>query len=182
VTWQLVLAGLLVGTLVGMTGMGGGSLMTPILVIVFGINPTVAIGSDIAHGAIFKTVGAVQHRRMGNVRAQLAGWMLLGSAPMSLLGVWLADWLQGRYGDGIESVMGQVLGGALLFGCVGLLAKTFVRAKAAATGWPGTWTWASSAGCCSARSRACSSAVTCRCRSRSGRSASSSPPCSASPA
>ena len=58
--------------------MGGGSLMTPVLVILFGVSPTVAIGTDIAHGAIFKTVGAVQHRRMGNVRAQLAGWMLLG--------------------------------------------------------------------------------------------------------
>src|SRR5262249_61866190 len=127
--WQLALAGLLVGTLVGMTGMGGGSLMTPILVIVFGVTPPVAIGSDIAHGAIFKTVGAIQHRRMGNVRAQLAGWMLLGSAPMSLLGVWLAHRLEQQYGDGVESVMGQVLGGALLFGCVGLLGKTFVRAR-----------------------------------------------------
>jgi uncharacterized membrane protein YfcA len=129
-TWEFTLTGLLVGTLVGLTGMGGGSLMTPILVIVWGVNPIVAIGSDIAHGAIFKTVGALQHRRMGNVRAQLAGWMLLASAPMSLLGVWLADWLQGRYGGGIESVSAQVLGGALLFGCVGLLAKTLARARA----------------------------------------------------
>jgi uncharacterized protein len=72
-TWQFTLTGLLIGTLVGLTGMGGGSLMTPVLVILFGVNPTVAIGTDIAHGAIFKTVGAVQHRRMGNVRAQLAG-------------------------------------------------------------------------------------------------------------
>jgi len=127
--WQFTLAGLLVGTLVGMTGMGGGSLMTPILVILFGVNPAVAVGTDIAHGAIFKTVGAVQHRKMGNVRAQLAGWMLLGSAPMSLLGVWLANWLQDTYGDGVESTMGRVLGGALLFGCVGLLAKSFVHAK-----------------------------------------------------
>jgi len=107
VTWQLVLAGLLIGTLVGLTGMGGGSLMTPILVILFGVNPTVAIGSDIAHGAIFKTVGAFQHRRMGNVRAQLAGWMLLGSAPMSLVGVSLASWLERHYGDSVESVMGS---------------------------------------------------------------------------
>ena len=127
--WQFTLAGLLVGALVGMTGMGGGSLMTPILVILFGVNPTVAVGSDIAHGAIFKTVGAFQHRKMGNVRAQLAGWMLLGSAPMSLLGVWLANWLQDTYGDGVESTMGRVLGGALLFGCVGLLAKSFIHAK-----------------------------------------------------
>jgi uncharacterized membrane protein YfcA len=129
VTWQLVLAGLLIGTLVGLTGMGGGSLMTPILVILFGVNPTVAIGSDIAHGAIFKTVGAFQHRRMGNVRAQLAGWMLLGSAPMSLVGVSLASWLERHYGDSVESVMGQILGGALLFGCVGLVAKNFIASK-----------------------------------------------------
>jgi uncharacterized protein len=127
--WEFTLAGLLVGALVGMTGMGGGSLMTPILVILFGVNPTVAVGSDIAPGAIFKTVGALQHRRMGNVRAQLAGWMLLGSAPMSLLGVWLATWLQDHYGKGVESTMGRVLGGALLFGCVGLVAKSFVNAK-----------------------------------------------------
>jgi uncharacterized membrane protein YfcA len=127
--WQFTLAGLLVGTLVGMTGMGGGSLMTPILVILLGVNPAVAVGTDIAHGAIFKTVGAVQHRKMGNVRAQLAGWMLLGSAPMSLVGVWLANWLQDTYGDGVESTMGRVLGGALLFGCVGLLAKSFIHAK-----------------------------------------------------
>ena len=66
---------------------------------------------------------------MGNVRAQLAGWMLLGSAPMSLVGVWLANWLNDRYGDDIESVMAQVLGAALLFGCAGLIAKTFVQAK-----------------------------------------------------
>ncbi len=127
--WELTLTGLLIGTLVGMTGMGGGSLMTPILVILFGFKPALAVGTDIAHGAIFKTLGALQHRRMGNVRAQLAGWMLLGSAPMSLLGVWLADWLQNHYGKGVESTMGRVLGGALLFGCVGLVAKNFVNSK-----------------------------------------------------
>ena len=88
-TWQLVLVGLFTGLLVGMTGMGGGSLMTPILVFLFGIPPSTAIGTDIAHGAAFKTVSAVQHRRMGNVRARLAGWMLIGSVPASLLGVWL---------------------------------------------------------------------------------------------
>src|ERR671922_307074 len=89
-TWQLTVVGLLTGILVGMTGMGGGSLMTPILVFLFGIPPTTAIGTDIAHGAVFKSVGAVQHRRMGNVRARLAGWMLIGSAPTSLLGVALS--------------------------------------------------------------------------------------------
>ena len=132
--WEFVLTGLFTGVLVGMTGMGGGSLMTPILVFLFGIPPTTAIGTDIAHGAAFKTVGAVQHRRMGNVRARLAGLMLIGSAPMSLLGVWVGVQLTDRYGDDVESVMGQVLGGALLFGAVGLVAKSLVRTEAVGRG------------------------------------------------
>jgi uncharacterized protein len=127
VDWKYTVLGLFTGLLVGMTGMGGGSLMTPLLVFLFGVPPTTAIGTDIAHGAAFKTVSAVQHRRMGNVRARLAGWMLLGSAPLSLVGVWLATRLTERYGDGVEDVMAQVLGGALLFGCVGLVAKSLVQ-------------------------------------------------------
>jgi uncharacterized membrane protein YfcA len=129
-TWQYALVGLLTGVLVGMTGMGGGSLMTPLLVFLFGVPPATAIGTDIAHGAAFKTVSAVQHRRMGNVRARLAGWMLVGSAPASLLGVWVNVWLTDRYGDDVESVMGQVLGAALLFGAAGLIAKSIVQGEA----------------------------------------------------
>jgi uncharacterized membrane protein YfcA len=127
VDWKLTVAGLFTGLLVGMTGMGGGSLMTPILVFLFGIPPSTAIGTDIAHGAVFKTVGAVQHRRMGNVRARLAGWMLIGSIPASLAGVWLNEYLTDRYGDEAESVLGHVLGVALLFGAVGLIAKSLVQ-------------------------------------------------------
>jgi uncharacterized membrane protein YfcA len=129
VTWQFVLTGLLIGVLVGMTGMGGGSLMTPILVIVFGFKPTLAVGTDILHGAIFKTVGALRHRRLGTVHAQLSGWMFLGSAPMSLLGVALATHLKHEYGEGAQSVMSYILGGALLFGALGLAAKSLMRSK-----------------------------------------------------
>ncbi len=129
-TWQYTLLGLLTGVLVGMTGMGGGSLMTPLLVFLFGVPPSTAIGTDIAHGAVFKSVGAFQHRRMGNVRALLAGWMLVGSVPASLIGVWVNVQLTERYGDDVESVMGQVLGGALLFGAVGLIAKSLVQKEA----------------------------------------------------
>jgi uncharacterized membrane protein YfcA len=103
--------------------------MTPLLVFLFGVPPATAIGTDIAHGAAFKTVGAVQHRRMGNVRARLAGWMLIGSAPMSVLGVWVGVQLTERYGDDIESAMGQVLGAALLFGAAGLVAKSVIRTQ-----------------------------------------------------
>jgi uncharacterized membrane protein YfcA len=126
-TWQFVLTGLLIGTLVGMTGMGGGSLMTPILVIVFGFKPTLAVGTDILHGAIFKTVGAIRHRRLGTVHHQLSGWMFLGSAPFSLLGVALSTRIEHRYGDSATEVMGYILGGALLFGAVGLVLKSFVK-------------------------------------------------------
>src|SRR6266511_6019151 len=125
--WQLILSGLLVGVLVGLTGMGGGSLMTPLLVIVFGFNPTTAVGTDIAHGAIFKTVGAFRHRRLGTVHARLSGWMFLASAPMSLLGVTIATWLEHKYGDGAQSVMARVLAIALVVGSLGLFAKSFIH-------------------------------------------------------
>ena len=98
VTWQLSLAGLLVGVLVGMTGMGGGSLMTPILILVFGFDAKVAVGTDILHGAIFKSFGAVRHRMLGTVHARLALWMLLGSAPLSLVGVQIAS----SFGEGTD--------------------------------------------------------------------------------
>src|SRR6266545_2684791 len=108
--WQLILSGLLVGVLVGMTGMGGGSLLTPLLVILFGFSPTVAVGTDLLHGAVFKSVGAARHRMLGTVSARLSGWMLVGSAPMSLLGVATATWLRHKYGDGAESLQRTILG------------------------------------------------------------------------
>jgi uncharacterized membrane protein YfcA len=124
---RLALAGLVTGLLVGMTGMGGGALMTPILIFFFGFNPSTAIGTDILHGAIFKSFGAVRHRRLGTVRARLAGWMLIGSAPASLLGVWVATYLTDRYGDSVDSVQGRVLGYTLLFGALAFVAKALTH-------------------------------------------------------
>lgn len=124
--WKLALAGLLVGSLVGLTGMGGGSLMTPLLIFAFGFNPSVAIGTDIFHGAVFKTVGAIRHRTLGTVHARLSGWMFLASAPMSLVGVATATWVKNRYGDDTGDVLAVILGGALVLGGVGLLAKSAI--------------------------------------------------------
>lgn len=135
-TWQFTLTGLLIGGLVGLTGMGGGSLMTPILVIVFGFKPTYAVGTDILHGAIFKTFGALRHRRLGTVHARLTVWMFLGSGPMSLLGVALSGWLQAAYGDGVQSAEGYAIGAALVLGAVGLVAKTFVHRGVQSTDAP----------------------------------------------
>ncbi|HLX21607.1 MAG TPA: sulfite exporter TauE/SafE family protein [Gaiellaceae bacterium] len=130
-TWQFVVAGLAVGVLVGMTGMGAGSLMTPILIFVFGFNPATAIGTDILHGAVFKSVGGIRHYKLGTVQAKLSGWMFLGSAPASLLGVALASYLKRTYGSGVQSTEGYVLGGALLLGALGMLAKSVIRVREA---------------------------------------------------
>jgi uncharacterized membrane protein YfcA len=122
-TWQFVIAGAAVGTLVGMTGMGGGSLMTPMLILLFGFDPKTAVGTDILHGAVFKSLGAVRHRQLGNVHVPLALWMLAGSAPLSLVGVQVAS----KFSDGTQSAMGQIVGATLIIGGIGFLAKTFIK-------------------------------------------------------
>jgi uncharacterized membrane protein YfcA len=126
-TWELSVTGLLIGMLVGLTGMGGGALLTPILILVFGFKPTLAVGTDVLHGAVFKTFGAVRHRRLGTVHARMTFWMFLGSAPLSLLGVQLAEWMEGRYGDDAQSAFAKVIGAALVLGGLAFLAKTFVK-------------------------------------------------------
>jgi uncharacterized membrane protein YfcA len=122
-TWQFALAGLAVGVLVGMTGMGGGSLMTPMLILLFGFDAKTAVGTDILHGAIFKTFGAFRHRQLGNVHTRLALWMLAGSAPLSLIGVQIAS----SFGDGTESAMSKLVGATLIVGGAGFLVKTFIH-------------------------------------------------------
>jgi uncharacterized protein len=124
-TWEFSIAGLLVGALVGMTGMGGGSLMTPILILLFGFDAKAAVGTDILHGAVFKSFGAARHRMLGTVHARLACWMLLGSGPMSLVGVEIAS----RVGSEASDAMARVVGVALVLGGIGFLAKTFLHSK-----------------------------------------------------
>src|SRR4051812_44182485 len=124
-TWQFTLSGFLIGALVGMTGMGGGSLLTPILVIFFGFKPTLAVGTDILHGAIFKSFGAVRHRRLGTVHGHLVLWMFLGSGPMSLLGVAVATWLSHHYGSA-QSIEAYAVGIALVIGGAGPVAENLI--------------------------------------------------------
>jgi hypothetical protein len=126
-TWQFTLAGFLIGAIVGLTGMGGGSLMTPILVIVFGFKPTYAVGTDIVHGAIFKSFGAVRHRRLGTVHARLTLWMFAGSGPLSLVGVWASHLIVKHYGASSQDIMSYAIGAALVAGGIGFLAKSFIK-------------------------------------------------------
>src|SRR5437870_1826265 len=87
INWLIVLASILVGFTVGLTGMGGGALMTPILLIFFGINPTTAVSSDLVAAMVMKPVGGGVHVRRGTVRWELVKWLCIGSIPAAFAGV-----------------------------------------------------------------------------------------------
>jgi uncharacterized protein len=126
VTWQFTLTGLGLGLIVGLTGVGGGSLMTPILIVVFGFKPTTAVGTDIFHGAIFKSFGALRHRRLSTVHGHLAFWLFAASGPMAIVGVVVSWVLRNQIGNA-ETILGYVIGAALIGGGSGFLAKSFVN-------------------------------------------------------
>jgi uncharacterized membrane protein YfcA len=125
-TWQFTLTGLGLGLIVGLTGVGGGSLMTPILIIVFGFKPTYAVGTDIFHGAIFKTFGAIRHRRLGTVHGHLTMWLFAGSGPMAVAGVVVSYVLRNSISNA-ETILGYAIGAALIGGGSGFLAKSLVQ-------------------------------------------------------
>jgi uncharacterized membrane protein YfcA len=121
----IIIFGFGIGAMVGMTGMGGGTLMTPLLILLFGVKPVTAIGTDIFYAAVTKTVGGWRHLRMGTVNLRLAYWLALGSVPASVLGVWAIAILQSRIGEErLDSLVYALLGGTLLM--VGLI--TLARA------------------------------------------------------
>jgi uncharacterized membrane protein YfcA len=110
----VVFFGLGVGILIGLTGIGGGSLMTPLLIVVAGYNPSVAIGTDLAYGAITKTLGGWRVLKQGAVDLKLSVWLAVGSLPGALLGVWSLDRLERAYGTDFEPVLLGAVAVALL--------------------------------------------------------------------
>jgi len=117
----IILFGFGVGLLVGTTGMGGGSLMTPILILVFGFKPVVAIGTDLAYGAVTKTLGGWRVLKQGLVDLRLSVWLAVGSLPGALLGVWAMSVLHARYGDEFEPWLLGAVAVALLIAALGIL-------------------------------------------------------------
>src|SRR3954468_21511593 len=110
----LVIAfGLGVGVLVGLTGIGGGSLMTPLLLIFIGTNPVVAVGTDIAYGAITKTLGGWRHWRSGTVDMGVSKWLAFGSVPASVFGVLLIHYLHKHHEAGFDKTLLWYVAGAL---------------------------------------------------------------------
>jgi uncharacterized membrane protein YfcA len=100
--------------------------MTPILIIVFGFKPTYAVGTDIFHGAIFKSFGAVRHRRLSTVHGHLAFWLFLGSGPLAIAGVAVSYVLRNEISNA-ETILGYAIGAALIGGGSGFLAKSLVK-------------------------------------------------------
>ncbi|MBL8930022.1 MAG: sulfite exporter TauE/SafE family protein [Kineosporiaceae bacterium] len=119
----VVLAGLIVGFVVGLTGMGGGALMTPVLVLLFGVTPLAAVSSDLVAAAVMKPVGSWVHMRHGTIQWSLVTWLMVGSVPSAFAGVLVLRAL-GNTGD-VQSVVKTSLGVALLVAAAAMVYKAY---------------------------------------------------------
>ncbi len=121
----LAAAGLLIGIVVGLTGMGGGALMTPVLVFFFKIDPLTAISSDIVVSLFMKPAAAIVHLRRGTVNLELVGWLCVGSVPAAFIGAWFISYV--ALDEGSSTVIKQVLGVALLVATAGLIVRSLIQ-------------------------------------------------------
>jgi uncharacterized protein len=130
----IVLGAAVVGFLVGMTGAGGGALMTPMLILLFGVTPSAAISSDLVAAVVMRPFGGAVHLRKGTVNGRLVGWMALGSVPMAFLGAYLLHLM--THAKTAQMNIEKVLGAALLVGAVAMVLRYVLdrRAGKARTG------------------------------------------------
>jgi uncharacterized protein len=117
------LAGLIVGIVVGLTGMGGGALMTPILVILFGVQPLAAVSSDLVAAVVMKPIGGGIHFHKGTVHFDLVRWLALGSVPSAFLGSYIISRVQ------VENTIKTLLGAVLLVAAGAMIAKAMLGAR-----------------------------------------------------
>jgi len=117
-------AGFIVGFIVGLTGMGGGALMTPIMVLVFGVQPLAAVSSDLMASLVMKPVGAGVHVRHGAVNRRLVLFLCIGSVPAAFCGVLLLNALD--TGEQFQNRLKMMLGIALLLAAASMIAKNLV--------------------------------------------------------
>ena len=125
----VIALGLGIGILVGMTGMGGASLMTPLLILIVGTAPVTAIGTDIFYGAITKTVGGWQHLKRYTAHLGLVVWLTAGSVPAAIGGVKVIEVLQSNYGEDTvnQVVLGMVGAALMVVGIATLIRALFLR-------------------------------------------------------
>ncbi len=117
----IVLGAAVVGLLVGMTGAGGGALMTPMLILLFGVTPSAAISSDLVAAVVMRPIGAIVHLRAGTVNLKLVRWMVMGSVPCALLGAYLLH-LMGNSKSATANIE-MALGTALLAGAAAMVLR-----------------------------------------------------------
>lgn len=117
--------GLFIGTLVGLTGVGGGALLTPMLILVVGVKPLTAVGTDLAFAAITKGVGAFQHMRHTKPDLRFVYRLLLGSIPGALIGTWLMSFMSGIESINIDAVFARILGFVLIVSAAASLLRVF---------------------------------------------------------
>src|SRR5215831_16207746 len=117
----VIASGAFVGFVVGLTGMGGGALMTPILVLLFGVEPLTAVSSDIVASMVMKPIGGAVHMKRGTVHKGLVGWLVAGSIPTAFLGVLMLR----KLGSGamMQGTVKVALGVALLTVATGLVVR-----------------------------------------------------------
>lgn len=113
--FSILAAGFLVGVVVGLTGMGGGALMTPALIFLGVGDASTVVTADLTAAAIYKSGGALTHAREGSPNLSLAKWLILGSVPFALAGPWLLRAVVGDEPDSIDTVLKECIGFALLF-------------------------------------------------------------------
>jgi uncharacterized membrane protein YfcA len=121
----MALAAFGIGIVVGLTGMGGGALMTPVLVLFFNVPPLTAVSSDLVASAVMKPVGSVVHLRRGTVHLGLVKWLCIGSIPGAFSGVLIARAL-GK-GQEVQDIIRLALGVALLLAAAGLIVRAYIR-------------------------------------------------------
>ncbi|MDQ1619065.1 MAG: uncharacterized protein QOE19_1634 [Actinomycetota bacterium] len=120
----IALAGLFVGFVVGLTGMGGGALMTPMMILLFGVHPLAAVSSDLVASMIMKPVGGAVHLRKGTVNRGLVKWLVIGSVPSAFCGVLLLRAVGNE--EATQAVVKTSLGVALLFAATSMTAKALL--------------------------------------------------------
>src|ERR1700758_5275632 len=123
----IVLGSAVVGLLVGLTGAGGGALMTPMLILLFGVSPSAAISSDLVAAVLMRPVGAAVHLRRRTVNLALVGWLAIGSVPGAFFGAYLLH-LMG-VGKSAQTEIEVILGTALLVGAAAMVVRAFLRRR-----------------------------------------------------
>jgi hypothetical protein len=123
----IVLGSAVVGLLVGLTGAGGGALMTPMLILLFNVKPEAAISSDLVAAVVMRPVGSIVHMGKGTVNFRLVGWMCAGSVPMAFLGAWLLHEIGD--GNGAQQNVETALGAALLTGTAAMVLRSWLDSR-----------------------------------------------------